>query len=117
MFNVGHPPPLVIDPRGAARYLDCDHFPPLGSGLCRSVTSSACALEPRSTLILYTDGLVERRGEDLAEGLRVLRELASGAHRRSVDEICDLLVEARLHEADQEDDVTVLVLRLGEEDQ
>lgn len=31
LFNVGHPPPLLVDPGGVAGYLKCDHFPPLGS--------------------------------------------------------------------------------------
>lgn len=114
LFNVGHPAPLIVDPRGVARYFECNHFPPLGSGLCRGITSSACHLEPGSTMVLYTDGLVERRGEDITEGLRMLQELVTGAHRRSVDEICDLLVDARLRGARPEDDITVLVVRLGE---
>jgi serine phosphatase RsbU (regulator of sigma subunit) len=116
LFNVGHPPPLMIDPGGVASYLECNHFPPLGTGLCHDVTSSACYLQPGSTLILYTDGLVERRGEDLSEGLRHLQELANGAHRRSVEEICDVLLDARFHGQGAEDDITILALRPDEDD-
>ena len=117
LFNVGHPPPLIIDPRGVASYLECNHFPPLGTGLCNGVTSSACHLQAGSTLILYTDGLVERRGEDLDEGLRLLQTLAYGAHRRSVDEICDVLLDARSQAQGAEDDITILAVRLGEDPQ
>ena len=115
LFNLGHPPPLIVDPSGVASYVGCDHLPPLGSGLLGGITSSVCDLEPNTTLILYTDGLVERRGEHLSAGLARVRERATGAHRRPPAEICDLLFDAQMRNGNQEDDTTVIVLRLGEE--
>lgn len=115
LFTLGHPPPLVVDPTGDASYLECDHLPPLGSGLSSGITSSVCHLEPESTLILYTDGLVERRGEDLSDGLERLREQVSGTHRRPESEICDLLFNRQVPDGRPEDDTTVVVLRLGEQ--
>ena len=115
LFNAGHPPPLIVDPRGVARYVRGAHFPPLGSGFCLNITSSHCYLEAGSTLIVYTDGLVARRGEDLADGLDKLQRMACGSHRRSVDEICDLLLGEHVSDGTQ-DDLTVVVIRLREED-
>lgn len=116
LFSAGHPPPLIVDPRGLAHYVRGTHFPPLGSGFCLNITSSHCYLEAGSTLIVYTDGLVARRGEDLADGLGELQRMASGSHRRSVDEICDLLLAEHVSKRSTEDDVTVVVIRLQEED-
>lgn len=116
VFNAGHPPPLIVDPRGLASYVGGTHFPPLGSGFCLNITSSHCYLEAGSTLVVYTDGLVARRGEDLADGLDKLQRMAGGSHCRSVDEICDLLVAEHVRRGNTEDDLTVVVIRLQEGD-
>ena len=117
LFNLGHPPPVVVGPSGVASYVECHHLPPLGSGLWGGITSSVCDLEPNYTLILYTDGLVERRGEDLSAGLARLRERVSGAHRRPAAEICDMLFDRQMRDGGPQDDTTVLVLRMGEDPQ
>jgi serine phosphatase RsbU (regulator of sigma subunit) len=107
--NAGHPAPLVIDPDGTVRLLERD--PDLLLGVLPSTGRSdhATVLAPGSTVVLYTDGLVERRRETLDDGTARLVELAPQLHGRSAEEVCDVLVE-RLAVGAQ-DDVAVLVLR------
>jgi serine phosphatase RsbU (regulator of sigma subunit) len=59
-------------------------------------------------MLLYTDGLVERRGVPIADGLAWLVRMLTGQHGRSPDELCDYLLE---HASVTEDDVALLVLR------
>ncbi|GMA87900.1 hypothetical protein GCM10025868_31500 [Angustibacter aerolatus] len=69
-----------------------------------------------STLLLYTDGLVERRGEDLDAGLERLRRFVGDAVGRglSLEDVCDAVVD-RLA-SDAEDDVALLAVRAHPED-
>ncbi|MFF5156631.1 SpoIIE family protein phosphatase [Streptomyces sp. NPDC000348] len=74
-------------------------------------TGAVEPLPPGSTLLLYTDGLVERREEDLTVGLERLRHHASAAVRRPLEAFCDTLLADQLT-VDNDDDVAVLALRL-----
>jgi serine phosphatase RsbU (regulator of sigma subunit) len=70
-------------------------------------------LAPGDVLVLYTDGLVERRGRDLDEGLRALADAAYGS-LVGVDDLeaaCDALVDALTPESGREDDTAVVVVR------
>ncbi len=67
-------------------------------------------LLPGSTLLLYTDGLVERRGEDLTDGLDRLRRHASAAARRPLESFCDDLL-GELLTAGNDDDTALVALR------
>ncbi|MCY1141615.1 PP2C family protein-serine/threonine phosphatase [Actinoplanes sp. Pm04-4] len=71
--NAGHPPPVLIDARGQARVLERRPDPILGTRLGVRRSDHELLLEPGSTLLLYTDGLIERRHELLDEGLERLR--------------------------------------------
>ena len=71
--SAGHPPPLVLDPAGSARYLDGDPDLLLGVRPSTARHDHREAVDEGSTLLLYTDGLVERRGENLGVGLERLR--------------------------------------------
>ncbi|MFD0482019.1 SpoIIE family protein phosphatase [Kineococcus sp. GCM10028916] len=74
--NAGHPPPILVAADGAARVLDAE--PDLLLGV-RSARRSDHVVEvpAGSTLLLYTDGLVERRDDDLDSGIERLRARAS----------------------------------------
>jgi GAF domain-containing protein/anti-sigma regulatory factor (Ser/Thr protein kinase) len=108
--NAGHPPPLVKDPSGTARFLDAP------SGVALGATSSAsyvAADEPfptGSTVLLYTDGLVERRGEPLDAGLERLRRLAE--HVSGAEALCAMLAD-RLVPAAPSDDVAFIAVRVA----
>ncbi len=68
--SAGHPPPLLLTPDGSAQYLEAGQGLILGTDPCASDPrpSAAHALPPRSTLLLYTDGLIEVPGSDLTKG-------------------------------------------------
>ena len=110
--NAGHPPPLLIDGDGA-RYLDAAEHLILGlaSDDHAARSNESALLAPGSTLLLYTDGLIERRDRSIDEGLA---ELAVHARRfvdQPLDRFCDDLVrELASHPPD---DVCVLALRPG----
>lgn len=107
----GHPPPLLIEADSTTRYLTEGRSPMLGIVPQPEYDTAVETLPPGSTLLLYTDGLVERRDEDLAVGLERLRRHASAAHRRPLESFCDTLLADQLT-VDNDDDVALVALRL-----
>ncbi|MBQ0881875.1 SpoIIE family protein phosphatase [Streptomyces rochei] len=107
--SAGHLPILVRDHEGIVQRADEPTGPPLGTGGWIH-TSGSIALAPGSTAVLYTDGLVERRDEDLDEGIAALERALSGA-TGSPQVICDRLVRSSGVTPDHDDDVAVLVLQ------
>jgi GAF domain-containing protein/anti-sigma regulatory factor (Ser/Thr protein kinase) len=98
----GHPPPLVIDPTGAATYLEPEwRGIALGATQTQTYRSSTVPLPAGTTVLVYTDGLVERRGESIDVGLERLRIVASGV--RDVDTLCSGIVERMVTEAPTDD--------------
>ena len=93
--NAGHVPPLVIDPDGDAHYLESAHNPPLGVFDSPDHIETTMELTPGSTIVLYTDGLVEERGVSIDQGLEALR-LAASQDACHPDELCERLVESML---------------------
>ncbi|MFE2553279.1 SpoIIE family protein phosphatase [Streptomyces sp. NPDC059355] len=107
--SAGHLPILVRDEDGTVRRAADPTGPPLGTGGWLH-TSGTIALGPGSTAVLYTDGLVERRGEDIDEGVAALERALSGAQGTPAV-ICDRLMRALGVDADHDDDVAVMVLQ------
>lgn len=108
--NAGHPPALVVAPDGTARYLDDDPCPPLGVLQSPGYPQHEVQLEPGSTLILYTDGLIEEATESLDVGLERLLVAARDTDP-DLEALCDRLLVASGHpRATHRDDVTVLAL-------
>ncbi|MEU9836921.1 SpoIIE family protein phosphatase [Streptosporangium sp. NPDC048047] len=105
----GHPPPLLLTPDGQGRFLDEARCPLLGVAKDLPRHSAVEALHPGATLLLYTDGLVERRGEDLGTGLNRLRDHAVSLVREPLDALCDELL-ARLVTG-EDDDIAMIALR------
>lgn len=107
--SAGHPPPLVLGPDRAARWLTGPRGVPIGALDAPRYEQVREALEPGSTLVLYTDGLVEQRGEDLREGLgRLEASVVDGP--ADLEALCDHVLERAGGEPGS-DDVTLLVLR------
>ncbi|MFJ3879108.1 PP2C family protein-serine/threonine phosphatase [Streptomyces sp. NPDC090077] len=107
--SAGHLPPAVFAADGTGRLLDVPVGPPLGTGL-GGYESAAHPLGPGDTLVLYTDGLVERRGEDIDRSLARLTGLrlpVCGTAEEAVD-----AVVAGLDARHAEDDVAVLAARI-----
>ena len=111
VVNAGHLPPLVIGPDGAPTFLAAAPAVPLGATRHPRYEHSHIALEPGSTLVLFTDGLVERPGEDLDTSLERLCDAASGISG-TADERCDALVDALVGGGGVVDDVAVLAFRV-----
>jgi PAS domain S-box-containing protein len=108
--NAGHVPPLVIAPEGDAHYLDSAHNPPLGVFDSPDHIETSVELPPGTTIVLYTDGLVEERGVSIDQGLEALR-LAASQDTCHPDELCERLVESMLAIHPANDDIAVLALR------
>ena len=109
--NAGHPHVLLRRPDGAIEVLDQADGIVLGVSLDHQRTSARTRAMPGSQLILYTDGLVERRGSDLEEGHRaLLATLLRVAKDASAEAICEALVN---HAGDErDDDVAILIVAL-----
>ncbi|MFB7599337.1 SpoIIE family protein phosphatase [Streptomyces sp. NPDC056160] len=107
--SAGHLPPLLTVPDGPTRFLEG------GAGLLLGVdpdvprAGASDAIPPHATVLLYTDGLVERRGEPLDHALDRLSRHAAALAREPLDVFCDELL-IRLG-ADGEDDIAVLAVR------
>ena len=107
----GHPPPLLIGADGV-RLLSCPAGMMLGAVPEARYTDAHAAVEPDDLLVLYTDGLIERRDQDLDEGFAALVRAAGDLHGRPADTVCATLVDRLLPDQVHEDDVCLLVLRV-----
>ncbi|MDK1477047.1 SpoIIE family protein phosphatase [Streptomyces sp. 549] len=86
--KAGHPPPLLISADGRSRFLEEALAPPLGPMPGMRYREAETAVEAGDTLLLYTDGLIERRGENLDVGLRRLTALARHCTGLTVENLC-----------------------------
>jgi PAS domain S-box-containing protein len=105
--NAGHPPPLIVEEGGATRILE-GAGPPLGVMDTWRYEERVATLAPEMTALLYTDGLVERRGERLDTGLGRLRDAVA------LGGTPEQMVAAALKATEAEgadDDVTLVVVR------
>ena len=109
--SAGHLPPLVLQPGGTAELLPTDPTPPLGTGYGSNVPLNRYRLDPEDTLIIHTDGLVERRDQAIQESIELLTARAAPYAKASLTELVDHLVTARDHPASTGDDVAVLAAR------
>lgn len=107
--NAGHPPPLLIA-HGTASFVDTTTGPPIGVRAGRRYDARTVPLPAAGTLLLFTDGLFERRDESIDVGLERLRAIAA-EEQGSVDDVIDALVRRLAHTGD--DDAAVLGLRWG----
>ncbi|GAA4323232.1 hypothetical protein GCM10023162_30080 [Klenkia terrae] len=112
--SAGHPPPVLVHDDGRTEVLWRAADPLLGLGTEPARHDHVVALPPGSTLLLYTDGLVERRREDLDAAIAALAAQLGRLHHLPLDELLDEVVAT----ADQggDDDVVVLAVRLHPED-
>jgi serine phosphatase RsbU (regulator of sigma subunit) len=111
--SAGHPAPVLLAPDGRVTVLDgvpADLL--LGVNPRQPRTDHGTVLAPGSTVLLYTDGLVERRDRDIDEGTARLVDVLAECVGLPLDELCDRLLE-RLFLPDAEDDVAVLAVRLA----
>ncbi len=107
--NAGHPPPMLRLPDGEVVVLGGEHDLMLGVDPGASRGERLVELPPGSTLLLYTDGLVERRAASLSEGIAGLAKTFGVEGWRDPEVLSDLLLATVGPEA--EDDVALLALR------
>jgi anti-sigma regulatory factor (Ser/Thr protein kinase) len=110
LVNAGHLPPVLVDSSGSASFLETTRSVPLGATRHAVYTEDSAELRPGETVVLYTDGLVERRDEDLGAGLERLRS-AVGHGPTAPGERCDAVVDQLLVRRASGDDVAVLAFR------
>ncbi len=108
MANAGHPPPLLVTD-GQTEYVSIPAGPPLGIGPS-SYESTTVTMTGGSTLILYTDGLIERRTEDIDTGMRRLADVVGPIASDPVEALVDQVLTS-LRDEDAADDIAVLALR------
>jgi PAS domain S-box-containing protein len=106
--SAGHPPPLVVPPQRPPSYVEVEPGPPIGT-VAGTYPEACVQLEPGSALVLYTDGLVEQRGETLDAGLERLRT-AVAQQVLPPDELAQHVLDALGRSTGGSDDVALLVL-------
>jgi anti-sigma regulatory factor (Ser/Thr protein kinase) len=107
--NAGHPPPLLVPARGAPVLLE-GVTPPLGVSDLPVHPETVVEFPPDAAVVLYTDGLVERRGEGVDVGLKRLLGAARGS-RDGLEALRDRVIESCLGPSSGDDDVTALFVR------
>ncbi|MFF0850597.1 SpoIIE family protein phosphatase [Streptomyces sp. NPDC003280] len=106
--RAGHPPPVLVRPDGEVEFPDVPAGPPLGLGGMPFETVDL-ELPEGSSLVLYTDGLVEDRDRDIDVGLELLRDALRRTPGASPEETCRTVLD-RLP-ARPSDDVALIVAR------
>jgi len=109
--SAGHLPPLLVRPDGTNELLDVLPAPPLGVG-SGPIQSRTLTIDDGSLLVLYTDGLVEKRTRDIDEGLARLREMfGPGSADQPLEDLCRATL-ASVYADEHRDDIAVLMARL-----
>ncbi len=136
LASAGHPPPILVS-GGRATLIRLDPAPPLGapgglplalplphppgSSAPQEPTVGAAAsgatgwsgkLSPGELLLLYTDGLIERRNRPMQEGTSALSELAQEAWNGDPEELCDVIISQLAAGPDRSDDVALLAVSI-----
>lgn len=108
--SAGHLPPAVVAPDGRVRLPEVPPGPPLGADLHGEYRTTYVPWPAGHTLLLYTDGLVERRTEDIDESLARLAALRLPHAGGALDALLARIVQ-RLVPSAAEDDVALLAAR------
>ncbi|MCK2215781.1 SpoIIE family protein phosphatase [Actinomadura sp. ATCC 31491] len=111
--SAGHPPGVLTVPGGdgAGRLLDEGRSLPLAVRVGRPRPRATCAMPPGSTLLLYTDGLVERRRRPLDEGVRRAAETLAEHRLSPIEDLADQLMTSLSPGDGYDDDVALLIYR------
>ncbi|MFD4573557.1 PP2C family protein-serine/threonine phosphatase [Streptomyces sp. NPDC058417] len=109
----GHPPPALLHPDGTVTFLDQATDPPLAARPAHVPRPQAhVGFTEGATLILYTDGLIERRTEDIDTGLARLADSLARHRDSAPEDLADLLLEELLPPSGTTDDTALVVVRL-----
>ncbi len=108
--NAGHHAPVIVDPDGTARAMVMRHDPLLGFGGEHSEIHGF--LEPGTRLVMFTDGLIERRSSTIDEGLERLVGALDGRTPEDLEEMGDQIIRATSADVLREDDLCLLLVAL-----
>jgi serine phosphatase RsbU (regulator of sigma subunit) len=111
--SAGHPPPVLLHINGTCELLDQATDPPLGARPEHAPRPQAgIPYTPGDTLVLYTDGLIERRGEDIEAGLTRLTDALSQYSRLGPQRLADVLLGRLEVNGGAPDDIALVAVRL-----
>jgi serine phosphatase RsbU (regulator of sigma subunit)/anti-sigma regulatory factor (Ser/Thr protein kinase) len=108
--RAGHPYPLLLRGNGSSEYLIDEGNIPLGAGRIAEYSEHRVRLHSGETLLLYTDGLIERRGERLSEGEARLAEVLASAPAK-LEVKCSSVIERMTGGAQRNDDIALLAVQ------
>jgi serine phosphatase RsbU (regulator of sigma subunit)/anti-sigma regulatory factor (Ser/Thr protein kinase) len=115
--RAGHPYPLLLRADGEAVFLSEASGPPLGTGVPAEYDEQHVTMRAGDTLILYTDGLIERRGKQLSEGEEHLVAAAKAAPD-DAELRCEAIIAELTKDIETPDDIAILAIQaesLGDE--
>ncbi|MEA2392643.1 MAG: hypothetical protein QOJ82_534 [Solirubrobacteraceae bacterium] len=107
--SAGHPPAVVVEASGHARLLEIASGPPLGTLPYATYHDVDTTLTPGETIVMYTDGLIERRREPLTAGLDRLCDVATSA--TSAEALCGRIARQLVPDEGAEDDIAIVAVR------
>ena len=106
--SAGHPPPVLVQPSGETEWPALHAGAPIGLLPLGESGTTVVRMEPGSGLVLYTDGLIERRGEHLAVGMERLKHLIVP---EPAEAMCQRIVRGVFGTSSPPDDVAVVAIR------
>jgi serine phosphatase RsbU (regulator of sigma subunit) len=112
--SAGHLPPIVVHDDGVPELLHTDQSPPLGSGYSKNIPINRYRLDPGDIVLLYTDGLVERRDIPLDASLQLLLDRIGSGGWSSPNELVDDVIMNREQADYTGDDIAVLAACWGD---
>jgi serine phosphatase RsbU (regulator of sigma subunit) len=111
--SAGHPPPALVHPDGRVEFLDRATDPPQDARPDPGPRPQECTtFRDGATLVLYTDGLVERRREDIDTGLNRLAEALARHRDDDPESLADSVLLELLPPGGATDDTALVVVRL-----
>jgi PAS domain S-box-containing protein len=108
----GHPPAVVATGRAPGEFLDGLPGTMLGVSADTAFAAGYRRLSPGARLLFYTDGLIEHRHRDIAEGLTTLSAALGQSRGQTAEQVCQFVQTALLGSAPRADDVCILAVRL-----
>jgi GAF domain-containing protein/anti-sigma regulatory factor (Ser/Thr protein kinase) len=109
--SAGHPPPLVAYPDGRVLLVEGGRGLPLGAGSDTKYGQEVVELPVGTVLLLYSDGLVERRGRPIDDGLEELRRATIDGPREP-EQLVEHVLDRMVGEGERGDDIALLAVRL-----
>jgi PAS domain S-box-containing protein len=109
--SAGHPPAILAHPDGVTRLLEEGRSTPLAVRQGTERPEGRCTLPPRATLLMYTDGLVERRRQPLTAGIDLAAATVQDGRAAALDDLATHLMDRLAPAEGYEDDVALLLYR------